>query len=73
MAHQEGTLREPLAMDLIMRHAPARTLENDVDAIAWASKQYLACGVTSATDAWIEPGMAEAYIAADQSVRLQLM
>ena len=67
-----GTLREPLAMDLIMRHAPARTLENDVDAIAWASKQYLACGVTSATDAWIEPGMAEAYIAAEKSGALAI-
>ena len=67
-----GTLREPLAMELIMRHAPARTLEDDVDAIAWASQQYLACGVTTATDAWIEPGMAEAYIAADQSGALAI-
>ena len=62
-----GTLREPSAMDLVMMHSPAATIEKDVEAIAWASKQYLQCGVTAATDAWIEPGMAEAYIAADKS------
>ena len=67
-----GTLREPLAIDLIMRHAPIRTIENDVAAISWACEQYLSCGVTSATDAWIEPGMAEAYIAAEKSGALTI-
>jgi predicted amidohydrolase YtcJ len=62
-----GTLREPSAMALIMKHAPARTREADVEAISWASQQYLAHGVTSATDAWVEPGMAEAYITAAAS------
>lgn len=62
-----GTVREPAAMELILRHAPVRTLESDVAAIAWASRQYLNNGVTAATDAWVEPGMAEAYIAADKS------
>jgi predicted amidohydrolase YtcJ len=62
-----GTLREPSAMALIMKHAPVRTREADVDAISWACKQYLAHGVTAATDAWVEPGMAEAYIAAATS------
>lgn len=67
-----GTLREPLAIELIMRHAPIRTIENDVAAISWACDQYLSCGVTSATDAWIEPGMAEAYIAAEKSGALTI-
>jgi predicted amidohydrolase YtcJ len=67
-----GTLREPAAMDLIMRHAPVRTLAQDVAAIAWASDQYLASGVTASTDAWVEPGMAEAYIAADKSGALKI-
>lgn len=60
-----GTLREPAAMDLVMRHAPVRTLDSDIAAIAWASERYLENGVTAATDAWVEPGMAEAYLAAD--------
>ena len=67
-----GTLREPTAMDLIMKHAPARTIEDDVAAIAWASDRYLESGVTAATDAWVEPGMAEAYIAADKSGALKI-
>jgi predicted amidohydrolase YtcJ len=60
-----GTLREPTAMDLVTRHSPPATIESDVKAIAWASDRYVENGVTAATDAWIEPGMAEAYIAAD--------
>ena len=67
-----GTLREPSAMALIMKHAPARTRQADVDAISWACEQYLAHGVTSATDAWVEPGMAEAYIAAAKSGALSI-
>jgi predicted amidohydrolase YtcJ len=59
-------------MDLVMDKSPAATIEKDVLAIAWASAQYLQCGVTAATDAWIEPGMAEAYIAADASGALQI-
>ncbi len=61
-----GTLREPLAIDLIMRHAPDRTIAQDVAAIKWASEKYLQSGVTAATDAWVEPGMAEAYIEAER-------
>lgn len=67
-----GTLREPSAMDLVMKHAPARTLESDIAAIEWASDRYLESGVTAATDAWVEPGMAEAYIAADKSGALKI-
>lgn len=59
-----GTLREPSAMALITSHAPERTIDDDVAAIEWASHRYLESGVTAATDAWIEPGMAEAYIEA---------
>jgi predicted amidohydrolase YtcJ len=61
-----GTLREPSAMALITSHAPERTIDDDVAAIGWACDRYLESGVTAATDAWIEPGMAEAYIAASR-------
>lgn len=67
-----GTLREPSAMDLIMKHAPDRTLEDDVAAIAWSSNRYLESGVTASVDAWVTPGMAEAYIAADKSGALKI-
>jgi predicted amidohydrolase YtcJ len=61
-----GTLREPAAMALITSHAPTRTIDDDVAAIQWACERYLESGVTAATDAWIEPGMAEAYIEASR-------
>ena len=61
-----GTLREPSAMALISSHAPTRTIDDDVAAIQWACERYLESGVTAATDAWIEPGMAEAYIEASR-------
>ena len=63
----KGTLREPSAIDLVLAAAPKRTLRDDVAAIGWACQRYLEAGVTSATDAWVEPGMPEAYIAADKA------
>jgi predicted amidohydrolase YtcJ len=68
----KGTLREPSAIDLVLSHASKRTIADDVAAIAWACSQYLAAGVTSATDAWVEPGMPEAYLAAARSGQLAI-
>lgn len=65
-----GTLREPSAIELVMKHMPPRTIDDDVAAIKWASDRYLECGVTAATDAWVEPGMAEAYREAEKSGQL---
>ena len=60
----KGTLREPSAIELILSHIPQQTLAEDVSAIAWATEELKSAGVTSATDAWVEPGMPEAYITA---------
>jgi predicted amidohydrolase YtcJ len=68
----KGTLREPSAIDLVLIAAPKRTLSDDVAAIGWACQRYLEAGVTSTTDAWVEPGMPEAYIAADKSGALTI-
>ena len=68
----KGTLREPAAMDLISKLAPERTLQDELDAIAWASDQYLAAGVTSAMDAWVEDGMTEIYIEAAKTGHLNV-
>lgn len=67
-----GTLREPSAMALIMKNAPARTIEADISAIKWACQKYLEAGVTAATDAWVEDGMAEAYIATAKAGELAI-
>ena len=68
----KGTLREPSAMDLISKLAPERTLQDELDAIAWASDQYLAAGVTSAMDAWVEDGMTEIYNEAAKTGHLKV-
>ena len=48
----KGTIREPSAMNLVLQNIPTRTLPDELAAIAWMSKQYLAAGVTSTMDAW---------------------
>ena len=68
----KGTLREPAAMDLITKLAPTRTLQDELNAISWASDQYLAAGVTCAMDAWVEDGMTEIYIEAAKSGHLKV-
>ena len=68
----KGTLREPAAMDLISKLAPTRTLQDELNAIAWASDQYLAAGVTSSMDAWVEDGMSEIYIEAAKTGHLKV-
>ena len=68
----KGTLREPAAMDLISKLAPERTLQDELNAIAWASNQYLAAGVTSAMDAWVEDGMTEIYVEAAKTGHLKV-
>lgn len=68
----KGTLREPAAMDLVSKLAPARTMQDELNAVAWASDQYLAAGVTSSMDAWVEDGMSEIYIAAAKTGHLKV-
>ncbi len=59
-----GVLREPQAMALVLDKAPARTIEQEVAALAWADKVLTKQGIVQAQDAWITPGMTEIYLAA---------
>ena len=68
----KGTLREPAAMDLVTKLAPERTLQDELDAITWASDQNLAAGVTCSMDAWVEDGMTEIYIEAAKTGHLKI-
>ena len=68
----KGTLREPAAMDLITKRAPERTLQDELEAIAWASDQNLAAGVACSMDAWVEDGMTEIYLEAAKSGHLKV-
>ena len=59
-----GVLREPQAMALVLDKAPARTIAQEVSALAWADKVLARQGIVQAQDAWITPGMTEIYLAA---------
>ncbi len=59
-----GILREWEAMSLVLDIAPKPTLDEDVAFLVWAQQQMLANGLVAATDAWIDPGMTEVYLAA---------
>ena len=66
----KGTLREPSAIALVLDHAPNQTLESEVKALSLACDALLDAGITSAVDAWIEPGMAQVYIEAAKQGKL---
>jgi predicted amidohydrolase YtcJ len=59
-----GVLREPQAMALVLDKAPARTIQQEVAALAWADKVLAKQGIVQAQDAWVTSGMTEIYLAA---------
>lgn len=67
-----GTLREWDAVDLILDHAPARSLESEIKALKYACERYARSGLTWWQDAWVDRGMAEAYLAAEEAGVLSL-
>lgn len=62
-----GTLREWDAVNLVMSKAPLPSKEREVKALEYSSKRYAADGVTWWLDAWVDRGMAEAYLAAEEA------
>lgn len=68
----KGTLREPTAIGFVTEKAPKRTMKNEIRALVLACDALLKVGITSAVDAWIEPGMAEVYIEAAKAGKLSV-
>ncbi|MGW5867664.1 amidohydrolase [Streptomyces sp. NPDC055239] len=71
-----GTLREWHACDLVLDQVPAREEAELVEAVRRAGQAYARAGITWVQDAWVEPEMVEAYLAAARhdalSVRVDL-
>jgi predicted amidohydrolase YtcJ len=59
-----GTLREWDAVDLVMTEK--------IDALGIASEELAAAGITWVQDAWVDPGMPEAYLAAAEAGKLPI-
>lgn len=57
-----GVLREPQAMALVLDKAPARTIQEETEALTWADRVLAGFGIVEAQDAWITPGMTEIYL-----------
>jgi predicted amidohydrolase YtcJ len=68
-----GVLREWEAMQLVMKHIPPLSMEQDLDALDWAQKTLLAVGVVEVQDAWIDPGMTEVYLESARRGRLKVI
>lgn len=62
-----GTFREWDATNLILSEVPPRSLADEIDALGTASRRMAAAGITWWQDAWIDPGMAEIYLATSQA------
>ena len=67
-----GILREWEAMSLVLDRAPKPTLPQDLNALDDAQRLLLANGLAAVVDAWIDPGMAEVYLALAESGRLRI-
>ena len=67
-----GTLREWDAVDLVLEKAPERSLDEKVHALELASAEFARTGITWVQDAWVDPGMVEAYIASAQQGKLSI-
>jgi predicted amidohydrolase YtcJ len=67
-----GILREWPAMSLVVDLAPKLTQEQDVEALLWSDRALAASGIVECVDAWIDRGMAETYLAAWKTGKLNL-
>ena len=61
-----GTLREWDAVDLVLRHAPAASLDAEIESLRYSCERMAQSGVTWWQDAWVDRGMAEIYLAAEE-------
>lgn len=67
-----GTLREWDAVALVTKYLPARAMNLEIAAIEYAAARYAQSGVTWVQDAWVDPGMCEAYVEAERSGMLSI-
>lgn len=65
-----GTLQEAAANEFLAHVAPPFTLEQRVEAVERATREYAALGMTWVQDAWVEPADVAAYLVAAETGRL---
>ena len=61
-----GTMREWDAVDMILKHVPAFSMDQQVRALELACAEFARHGITWVQDAWVDPPMIAAYIEANK-------
>lgn len=67
-----GTLREWHAVDLVLAHAPAWSVADQVAALRRAGERLAGVGITWVQDAWVDPPMVDGYLAAARAGALRV-
>jgi len=67
-----GTMREWDAVDLILKHVPAYSMDEQVRALELACHEFARNGITWVQDAWVDPPMIAAYVEANKRGALSI-
>jgi predicted amidohydrolase YtcJ len=65
-----GLLLEWSAMKLVLDKQPRPSLRQDMETLERAQRRLLSKGIVAVSDAWIDPGMGEVYLAAAQRKKI---
>lgn len=65
-----GILRESRAKELVLSHAPARTIESECQALLKAEELLISAGITQVQDAWVDKEILEVYLHAENLLKL---
>ena len=60
-----GVFRETEAKELITNAIPALSTSDELKALAWAHAELASLGIAAAQDAWMDKGMVDVYLAAE--------
>ena len=67
-----GVFRETDAKDLIFKHQPKPTLEQELAALTWSHKELARLGITAVQDAWVDEELAQVYLEAAKGGHLSI-
>jgi len=65
-----GMLRESSAKELVLKHAPKRSVESECKALLKAEELLISAGITEVQDAWVDEGVLAVYKKAEASLKL---
>ena len=67
-----GVFRETDAKELITKVVPDLSMEDELRALDWSSRELLEMGITAVQDAWMDRGMVDVYVTAARNNQLKV-